>query len=295
MGKLSTLRASDLMALIVDKGRTGYEKFGVPTAGPMHNAAYSDACYLGGVAEGAPAVEMYQGVWEFNTDIPVWLGVVGEGAQVHVDGRVVGSGNSIHVPAYAFVKISRENGIHRGPVYIAVSGLTPPNSLGSASTDTFGGLGPQPLNATSTFDVNELGGLDYGTLRFLQGGKRRRHGIHVEPGPWALSTMELRLTVQSISRSGIRFEPLPEPIVESNAGDIASFPVFPGVIQVPPSNAPIVLGPDAGTTGGYPVIGVVGADGLASLSEALPGDVITFDYASNPRNTTLRATRHQLD
>jgi len=295
MGTLSTLRVSDLLALIVDEGRRGYEHLGVPVGGPMHVDLYRDACYLTGTTYDSSAIEMFQGIWEFNVDIPVWISVTGEGAYVQVDGREVGSGNSIHVPAYAFVKIARVQGTHRGPIYVSISGFSPPLTLGSASADTFGGLGNPPLAEGAKFDVKEVDGLNYGTLRFLEGGYRRRHSILMERGPWEPLVGELRLTVQSISRSGIRFESYSEPIVEANSGSIASFPVFPGAIQVPPSNAPIVLGPDAGTTGGYPVIGVVSADGLATLSEALPGDVINFTYVENVRNKTIQAARHQID
>jgi allophanate hydrolase subunit 2 len=57
---------------------------------------------------------------------------------------------------------------------------------------------------------------------------------------------------------------------------LPSLGVFPGVVQVPPDGAPILLMADAQTTGGYPIAGVViGAD-LPLAAQLLPGDRLSF-------------------
>ncbi len=53
-----------------------------------------------------------------------------------------------------------------------------------------------------------------------------------------------------------------------------------GAIQIPSGGEPIVLLAARQTVGGYPKIGVVGARGLAELGQALPGDLVTFEFAS---------------
>jgi allophanate hydrolase subunit 2 len=78
-------------------------------------------------------------------------------------------------------------------------------------------------------------------LRYVAGP----HSIDVK-GTWK---------VDSIARSGVRLSS-PQPL-QNTASALASFPVMPGAIQVPPSGLPVILGPDCGVTGGYPVAGVV--------------------------------------
>ena len=55
---------------------------------------------------------------------------------------------------------------------------------------------------------------------------------------------------------------------------------MPGAIQVPPSGQPIILGPDCGTTGGYPVAGVVISADLHLLSQVQPEQAITLQECS---------------
>ena len=52
--------------------------------------------------------------------------------------------------------------------------------------------------------------------------------------------------------------------------------VVPGAIQLTPSGQPLVLMPDAGTTGGYPVIAVVVEADLAALGQLVPGADLAF-------------------
>ncbi len=62
-----------------------------------------------------------------------------------------------------------------------------------------------------------------------------------------------RISAQS-NRMGYRLNGEP---LERVPNSLPSSAVCPGLIQVPPDGAPIVIGPDGGTTGGYPVAGCV--------------------------------------
>jgi allophanate hydrolase subunit 2 len=55
-------------------------------------------------------------------------------------------------------------------------------------------------------------------------------------------------------------------------GDVPTEPVMPGAVQVPADGLPIVLGRDAGVTGGYPVVGVVSDESLDRIAQLRPGD-----------------------
>ena len=65
-----------------------------------------------------------------------------------------------------------------------------------------------------------------------------------------------------------------------DARQLNSHAVFPGLIQVPPGGAPIVLMADAPATGGYPRIATVIAADLWRLAQVRPGGTIGFELAS---------------
>ena len=74
-----------------------------------------------------------------------------------------------------------------------------------------------------------------------------------------------------LDRTGLRLAG--EPLVR-RSGELLSEGVVPGSVQLPTDGLPILLGPDAGVTGGYPVIGVV-LD-LDALGQLAPGDRVRF-------------------
>ena len=60
---------------------------------------------------------------------------------------------------------------------------------------------------------------------------------------------------QDSNRIGIRLDG--PRLHRVRTGELPSEPTLPGALQVPPDGRPILLGPDAPVTGGYPVIAVV--------------------------------------
>ena len=61
-----------------------------------------------------------------------------------------------------------------------------------------------------------------------------------------------------------------------DAGTLLSRAVLPGSIQLPASGLPIVLGVDAQTIGGYPVLGQVIAADLDLIAQARPLSELSF-------------------
>jgi biotin-dependent carboxylase-like uncharacterized protein len=108
--------------------------------------------------------------------------------------------------------------------------------------------------------------------------------IRVLPGPefddFAAAARDVlfkaswKLTSQS-NRMGYRLEgPM---LARQGTDELRSHAVFPGVIQVPPNGAPIVLMSDAQATGGYPRIGCVIAADHWRLAQIAPGMSIQFE------------------
>ncbi|HEV3124235.1 MAG TPA: allophanate hydrolase, partial [Candidatus Dormibacteraeota bacterium] len=72
------------------------------------------------------------------------------------------------------------------------------------------------------------------------------------------------------------------PGIEHRTGmsDIVSDGCIRGSIQVPGDGQPIILGPDCGTTGGYPKVATVIRADLDRIGQLRPGDRVRFAVVS---------------
>ncbi|MYR63337.1 allophanate hydrolase subunit 2 family protein, partial [Streptomyces sp. SID625] len=66
------------------------------------------------------------------------------------------------------------------------------------------------------------------------------------------------------------------PLERAVPGELPSEGMVLGALQVPPDGRPVVFLHDHPTTGGYPVIGVVAAPGLAAAAQAAVGTPVRF-------------------
>jgi biotin-dependent carboxylase-like uncharacterized protein len=154
--------------------------------------------------------------------------------------------------------------------------------LGSRSYDSLGQIGPSPLRADDLllvgssltaeawFEVVPLRlPVDPIGIPLLLGP---RHDWLSETALASLASLTWTIDPAS-NRTGVRFAGLP---LERREGELPSEAMIPGAVQLPPSGLPIVLGPDGGTTGGYPVVGVIPQVGLDSLAQRRPGQEVRF-------------------
>jgi allophanate hydrolase subunit 2 len=257
------------ITVIEDSGRYEYTHLGVPVSGAFDKLSYALACNLINEAN-APVFEILRGPFQLLTDVAILLSVVGD-AQVSIDGAA-SSVNSVFV-LESNKSLSVTPRIE-APVYLAIKGLLAPALLGSASHDTLSNLGPESLKNGESFETQELDRNDpaigsfiatvpksvVSELRYVAGP----HSIDVK-GTWK---------VDSIARSGVRLSSS-EPL-QNGASSLASFPVMPGSIQVTPSGLPVILGPDCGVTGGYPVAGVIIDADLHKLARLSTGTRISL-------------------
>jgi allophanate hydrolase subunit 2 len=82
--------------------------------------------------------------------------------------------------------------------------------------------------------------------------------------------------VLETSRIGVRLRTEGVAVTVRVRADLPSLGVLPGTIQVLPSGDWVVLGPDAGTMGGYPIVGVLAGDGLDRWAHLQPGARVTL-------------------
>jgi biotin-dependent carboxylase-like uncharacterized protein len=264
------------LATVQDLGRPGYGAVGVARAGAFDRAALRLANRLVGNPDDAAAIEVTLGGLAVRFSAPATVALTGA-----VCAGAPDWGAALSLPAGAAFRLSApERGLRS---YLAVrGGILVPAVLGSRSTDMLSGIGPAPL---TTGDKLAIGTGAAGIVGANAAEPRAAATVPVRFGPrddWFTPAARAALlaaawTVRPESdRVGVRLD---GPVLDrARAGELPSEPTLPGAIQVPPDGRPIVFGPDAPVTGGYPVIAVVtDLDGMAQLR---PGDAVRFSRAT---------------
>jgi biotin-dependent carboxylase-like uncharacterized protein len=261
-----TVVAVSGLATVQDGGRRGHMHEGVPPGGPLVPELLARANAAVGNEDDEAALELFGAITLAATagtlvasddGVPVMLGTRDAWTVTCAGARVR---------------------------YVAVrGGIDVPRRLGGRGTLLVAGLGGHEGRALRPADVLHAG--DAPTVH----GPRSRAApdldaaIRVVPGPDldafdpsaldVLLSTEFRVDARS-DRVGIR---LVGPTLRRVGDDRGvSCPMVRGAIQVPPSGAPIVLGPDHPTTGGYPVVAVVVVGSLGALGARPPGADVRF-------------------
>lgn len=279
-----TVLSPGARTLIEDAGRPGYEHLGVPTSGAADLPALRLANLLVGNPATAPAFEVaaHGPTLRFTADAVI--AYAGPDADLWLDDRLVPTRHTVRVRAGQTLSV----GALRGGVYgyLAVAGtLDVPVVLGSASSCTMSGLGSPVLCAGQSLTViaPEVAAADGFAHPALAGTSVGASRLRVLPGPhehlftgdtldgfyaarWSVSPMS--------SRVGVRLDG--ERALTVEATSLPSMGMVTGAIQVPPNGMPIVLGPDHGTVGGYPVVGVVHPDDMPTLMQRPSGAPVLF-------------------
>ena len=164
--------------------------------------------------------------------------------------------------------------------YLAVrGGLVIDAVLGSGSTDTLSGLGPAPLRPGDRLGIGAAAVSPVSGADVPGSGPGGPLGVRFGPRDDWFVPDAARLLLDSVwrvrgecDRVGVR---LAGPaLARARTGELPSEPMLPGALQVPGDGQPILFGPDAPVTGGYPVIAVV-AD-LDRAAQLRPGDEVSF-------------------
>lgn len=284
--------APGLFTSVQDRGRRGFRYAGVASAGAWDRHALDAANAALGNDPGAAALECtLQGpTLRFLRSVRFAVCGADLGAALEradIGGWPVPPGEPVLARAGNVLRLGeRRRGCR---AYLAFAGgIAVPEALGSRSTDMaggFGGLGGRALRAGDR--------LPLGDARLLSRAPRRvavpsgEGPLRVVLGPQedAFAAEEVRGFLDSAyevrpdsDRVGCRLRG--RRLVHRGAGEITTDGMLPGCIQVPPDGAPIVMGPDGPTTGGYPKIAVViGAD-LWRLGQLVPGDTVRFRAVS---------------
>jgi len=284
--------SADGLVTVQDLGRFGQASLGVGRAGAFDRGALRLANRLVGNPAEAAGLELTLGEVRLRVRDAVTLALTGA-RRAGLDW-----GTAVSVPAGTLLRLHVPPSGLRS--YLAVrGGVAVELVLGSRSTDTLSGLGPAPVTAGTRLDVGpepaepvssafavplagSAGWPATSSLASASGGLRILLGPRDDWfAPEAITLLRTTSwTVRAESnRIGVRLDGPRLPRAggpRAERGELPSEATLPGALQVPLDGRPILLGPDAPVTGGYPVIAVVLDADLDAVAQLRPGDAVRF-------------------
>lgn len=271
------------LSTVQDLGRPGYAHLGVSRSGAADRASLRLANRLVGNPESAAGIEAVLGGLAVRVVTrPALVALTGAPCPVRADGRRLAMDGPMQLPAGALLELGSPTAGLR--TYLAVrGGVDVPPVLGSRSTDTLSGLGPDPLEAGARLAV----GAEQAEPPVVEVAPQRELPddlvLRVRVGPrddWFADGEVERLcrtpwrVSSDTDRVGIRLDG--DPLRHRGDGELKSEAMVRGAIQVPRGGRPIVFGADHPVTGGYPVIAVVEAADVDLAAQARPGQAVRF-------------------
>ena len=279
-------------ATVQGAARTGYRHLGVPWSGPADALSLALGNRLLGNPLGAPGIEAVFGGLTVRFEADCAAAVTGASAAVARDGAPVPPHEVIMVRAGQILAIARPPEGARCTLAVA-GGLGVPRVLGSPSTYVPAALGGWQGRALTAGDVLPLArpgarprAATPRRFRPPCGGGAVLRTVPSGETPWltddarrALHTEGFTVTPRS-DRMGLRLNGTPLAF-RADAPAMRSACVLPGTLQLPPGGAPILLGPDAQGTGGYPRVAAVLSADRHLIGQLRPGDRVRF-YPRGP-------------
>ncbi|MAO65942.1 MAG: KipI antagonist [Balneola sp.] len=304
MGALEVLEPG-FFTTVQDDGRSGYRKFGVPVGGAMDGYAQKSANWLVGNDAGAPVLEMTLKGGSFRFLHQAVIGMAGAESAISVNGKQTSRYKTLKLEAGDVLGIGNVTSGCR--VYLAVAGNWDLDKvMGSYSTNSqakFGGFQGRKLRSGDQLEWEEPGNDQQvrEIPRKLQPYFGSSFQIRILAGPewdWLPENEQKRFLSSEFevktesNRMGIRLKASGG--IQTSGEEMMSAPVVPGMVQMPPNGAPIILMNDAQSVGGYPrVAKVVDAD-LWRLGQVWPPSKIHFKKVSRKEAIKLRAFQENL-
>lgn len=268
---------------VQDRGRPGHADLGVGRAGAADLPALELANRILGNDERAAGLEMTLGGLQVRSGRSTWMCVTGPLVDVFVDETPVGVRTAFYVPAGSTVRVGEPARGMRN--YLGVrGGIDVPELLGSRSTDTLGGIGPEPLSTGTVLPVGALPAEPLAGLDVVPAAEPLEVAeLLVDPGPradwftadaWPMLLRTSYVVTADSDRIGVRLDGPPLPRARDD--ELPSEGLMQGAVQIPPIGTPVCFLADTPTTGGYPVLAVVRRRSLPALAQVRPGQAVRF-------------------
>lgn len=282
------------LTTVQDRGRGGFEQYGVTRGGAMDVLALRAANRLVGNGDDEAALELAAGGLRVRGSSRTLAAVTGAEYELAIDGRPVPAHTALLMRAGETLSVgARTRG---GYGYLAFAGgIEVPRVLGARATDLRGGFGGFEGRALRTGDRLAVGRtpndraleragrtLPAHLVEYYRAGLPIRilWGPHDEFFSEDARAAFIRsgYTVGEHSdRMGMR---LAGPPIAPRAGELLSCGLVRGAVQAPPDGQPIILQADCQTTGGYPILGTVVRADQARLAQKRPGEIVRFAVVS---------------
>lgn len=280
-----------LYTTVQDRGRWGYQEFGMPVTGAMDDYSLRVANILVGNDEYEAVMETTLNGPEIQFNINAVFAITGANMLPKVNGYSVPMWRSIRV--YKGDTLSFEMTREGARAYIAFAGgMNIPAVMGSCSTFVRGGIGGyegRKLKADDEIDLRKSAAPlqdlanraipyeyiptydNYCTIRTVLGPQ---DDCFTDESIDKFFNSVYEVTNEA-DRMGYR---LSGPVLEHKAGaDIISDGINLGSIQIPGHGMPIVMMADRQTTGGYTKIATVISSDMPLMAQLKPGDKVKFE------------------
>lgn len=289
--------ATGPLTTVQDRGRPGWRALGVSPSGAADRTSHALGQRLLANPPDAAALEVTAGGLRLRALAPVWVGVTGAFGAITVTSPPQPTVERPRPWAAPFPLAPGEELSIRMPdaglrSYLSVrGGFAVDPVLGSRSTDTLSGLGPEPLSLGQILQTADVlrphdwppvdqapvsppaGPGDIVALRVLPGPRR---DWFIDPAsiggqPWAVDAAS--------DRRGVRLGRAAPVLRRHRAwegAELASEGLMRGAVQVTPSGALVVFLADHPVTGGYPVIGVLPEADTDRAAQLVPGQLVTL-------------------
>ena len=297
------VHSAGLLTTVQDRGRYGYQRFGMPVSGAMDIFSLELANLHVGNDPSDACLEATISGPELEFTGATWIAITGADMDPNLNGQGIPMNTAIDVrPGDRLVFKGLRSGCR---TYIAFAGgIAVPPVMGSRSTYLRAGIGGFQGRALMPGDELPLGiPLQKPRFKKIPEGLipeyKHEQTIRVISGPEAhyleiaglrsfLST-EYTVTARS-DRMGYRLSGEPIKHKEGMSG-IISAGISVGIVQVPGDGQPIILMADRQTSGGYARIANVITVDLTLLAQMRPGDRIRFTETTLDRARQLSLNR----
>lgn len=301
-----TVLKKGMLTTVQDLGRTGFQRYGMPSSGAMDEFSLRLANVLAGNGQDEAAIEFTFMGPTLKFEEETVFAVTGGDFDLRLNGEAVPMNKALTARAGDELACGMAKAGMRG--YIAFAGgLDLPLVMGSRSTGLkakIGGLDGRALSDGDTLSLRNAAFVPANlekrtaperllrkfpetlTVHFTFGPQ---DDLFSKEGRQVFETGKYTLSQQS-DRMGFRMEGPAVEKAEGTDGNIISDGICFGAIQVT-NGQPIVMMADRQTTGGYPKIGCVVRADLPDLAQRRPGEAVRF-HSVSPAGAQQQYTRY---
>lgn len=283
MAWLEIVRSGPLTT-VQDRGRPGHASEGVGESGAADRVAHDCANRLVGNQPGAATLEITLGGFAARAVGALSVAVTGARVPLTANGQAVPDYTMLHLEAGDLIEMGfPTEGVR---TYLGVrGGIDMPLVMGSRSTDTLTGIGPEPVKEGDEILVNAEAA-DWPADEFAPPPTPPDDPFEMEVrlGPqdrWftPASVHALLHETWTVSpdtnRVGARLLG-PGPLHRAIGGEHTSDGIVPGAIEVTSEGQPILFLADHPVTGDYPVIAVISPAAVSAVAQLRPGHRVRF-------------------